>query len=229
MNAPIEQSTQVVAQPSLHGGLTEDTCELLLIRHGRSADVVPGTPAASDPPLHELGVEQAARLAERLAGKEIHAVVSSHLARARQTAEPLAAARGLTVREHVDLEEVRLGDWSNGEFRRRAASADEQFVAWAATGRWDGIPGGEGDDSLRTRVAAVIDGLADEHRGQTVAVVCHGGVIAAYVAHALGIHRSLWIAVENTSVTVVHHGPVGAFVVTANDCHHLYDPVFGPG
>ncbi len=75
----------------------------------------------------------------------------------------------------------------------------------------------------------MIDALAAAHLGQTVAVVCHGGVIAAYLARALGTHRTMWIAVENTSVTVVHVGPGGPFVVAANDCHHLYDPAFGPG
>jgi probable phosphoglycerate mutase len=227
MSAP-EQSTQVVPQPSLHGGRSDDTCEILLIRHGRSADVVPGSPESADPPLHDIGREQAQRLAERLEGKEIHAVASSHLARARQTAEPLATARGLDVEVFVDLEEVRLGDWSDGEFRRRAAANDPEFVAWSATGTWDGIPGGEGDTALRARVATVIDALAARHRGHTVAVVCHGGVIAAYLAHVLGIERSLWMAVENTSVSVVHLGPASTFVVTANDCHHLYDPAFGP-
>ncbi|MFT3854652.1 MAG: histidine phosphatase family protein [Ilumatobacteraceae bacterium] len=229
MSETAEQPTQVVPQPNLRGGLTDDTCEILLIRHGRSADVAPGSPESADPPLHEIGVEQATRLAERLAGKEIHAVASSHLARARQTAAPLAEALGLDVEVFVDLEEVRLGDWSNGELRRRAATDDPEFLAWAATGRWDGIPGGEGDDSLRTRVTTIVESLADRHRGRTVAVVCHGGVIAAYLAHVLGIERSLWMAVENTSVSVVHLGPAGPFVVTANDCHHLYDPVFGPG
>ncbi len=127
-----DQLTQAVPQPSFRGGLTPDTCELLLIRHGRSADVVPGSPESADPPLHEVGHRQAALLATRLDGKAIHVVVSSHLARARQTAEALAAPRGLDVEQIVDLEEVRLGAWSDGEFRRRAAAEDPEFVAWAA-------------------------------------------------------------------------------------------------
>ncbi len=220
-------STETVPQPSLRGPLGPDECEVLLIRHGRSADVVPGTPQANDPPLHEVGVRQAARLAERLAAKRIHAVYSSHLARAFQTAQPLAADRGLTVETFTDLEEIRLGSWSNGEFRRRAAAGDPEWQEWSRTGRWDGIPGGEGDDSLRHRVAAVIDGLAAHHAGQCIAVVAHGGTIGAYVAHLFGMHRSLWMAVENTSITKVHIGGSGPAVITANDCHHLYDPVLG--
>jgi len=219
-------STQAVPQPTLRGPEPHE-CEVLLIRHGRSADVVPGSAESADPPLHTQGVEQADRLALRLAGKTIQAVYSSQLARARQTAEPLARARRLTVEVFPDLEEVRLGDWGNGEFRRRAFVRDPEWVAWSRTGRWDGIPGGEGDESLRTRVAGVVDRLAEQHQGQTIAVVAHGGSINAYVAHLLGTHRSLLFTIENTSITAVRVSSDGPTLVTVNDCHHLYDPVLG--
>jgi broad specificity phosphatase PhoE len=219
-------STAAVPQPTL-GADTTNSCEVLLIRHGRSADVVPGSPESSDPPLHHVGVEQAARLDERLALKKLHAVYSSHLARARQTATPLAARRGLDIGIYSDLEEVRLGDWGHGEFRRRAMVADPEFIAWSRTGRWDGIPGAEGDDVFRSRVAAVVNDLAVRHRGESIAVVAHGGTIGCYLASVLGIHRSLWMTVENTSISVVRITEVAPTVVAVNDCHHLYDPVLG--
>ncbi len=221
-------STQTVPQPTLRSGLEPDGCEVLLIRHGRSADVVPGSPESADPPLHEIGHTQAAALDERLAAVPIAAVHSSHLARAIQTAGPLAARRGLTVETHIDLEEIRLGGWANGEFRRRAAIGDPEWIAWSLTRRWDGIPGGEGDEALRTRFAAVLDRLAARHSGQRIAVVAHAGAINAYVSHLLGVHQTMWFPVENTSVTVVQLHPLrGVTVVTVNDCHHLYDPVVG--
>jgi probable phosphoglycerate mutase len=220
------QSTEAVPQPTL-GAIGADQCELLLIRHGRSADVVPGSPESADPPLHADGEVQAARLAARLAGKTIHGVYSSHLKRAVQTAETLAGPRGLTISVHEELEEVRLGSWSRGEFRRRAAAGDPEWLAWRATGRWDGIPGGEGDLALRTRVATTIASIVDRHRGECAAVVVHAGVINAYLAALLGLERSLFLTVENTSVTIVRVGPDDHMLVTANDCTHLYDPVGG--
>jgi len=145
-----------------------------------------------------------------------------------QTATPLAESRGLSVGIDPELEEIRLGDWSNGEFRRRAAIRDPEWVAWSLTGRWDGIPGGEGDLSLRTRVVAAVDRIVAQHMGERVAVVAHGGAINAYLAHVLDIHRTMFMTVENTSITLVRmHRVIGPTVVTANDCHHLYDPVIG--
>jgi probable phosphoglycerate mutase len=203
-------------------------CEVLLIRHGRSADVVPGSPESADPPLHEEGLTQAVALDARLAPKRLAAVYSSHLRRALETAAPLARRRGLDVEVHPELEEVRLGEWSKGEFRRRAASGDPEWLAWSRTGRWDGIPGGEGDTAFRARVTDMISRLAANHPGAAIAVVAHGGTINAYLAELLGIEQSIWMAVENTSISVVHVTPHGPHVITVNDCHHLFDPVLGP-
>ena len=90
------------------------TTTVLLIRHGRSADVVPGSRESRDPGLHEAGKQQAAKLAQRLASKQIDAVYASHLTRAVETARPLADQRGLMVQIVEDLQEVLLGDWGEG-------------------------------------------------------------------------------------------------------------------
>ena len=210
-----------VPQPTLDGSIG-DGCRVLLIRHGRSADIIPGSAESSDPPLHEIGQKQAIAVASRLSGAQIDAVYSSHLLRALHTAEAIASHHKLEVGVFEDLEEVRLGDWGNGEFRRRAATADPEYVEWAKTGTWDGIPNVEGDQNFRSRVSSRINLLAAQHDGGCIAVVCHGGVINAYVAELLGTKRSLWMMVENTSITTVKLSATPS-VLTLNDCNHLYD------
>lgn len=219
-----------VPQPQLiYGGPIPGTTEVLLIRHGRSADVVPGTAESSDPGLHEVGRAQAQALAKRLASKRIDAVYASHLARAVQTAQPLADARGLAVNVVEDLQEVLLGDWGEGEFRRRAAIGDPEFLAAMATGRWDAIPGAERDEDLRARVTTTVLGLRTAHVDQTIAVVSHGGAINACLAGLLEIDRSHIASIENTSITTVHlREGAPARLITMNDCNHIYDPVVGP-
>ncbi|MGE0877550.1 MAG: histidine phosphatase family protein [Acidimicrobiia bacterium] len=214
------------AVPQPTPGLSDEPAtELLLIRHGRSADFVPGTALTAGLPLHPIGVEQAAKLAQRLAHKHIDAIYSSTLPRAIQTAEPLAAARSLDIEQVSEIREIELGEWDNGEFRRRAAAKDPEWLAWSRTGRWDGIPGAETDEGFRRRVTVAIDEIAAAHRQQTVAVVCHSGVIGAYVASIFGVHRTVFFICENTSVTVVRVTDHGRVLVTLGDCNHLYDPV----
>jgi 2,3-bisphosphoglycerate-dependent phosphoglycerate mutase len=217
-------SSQAVPQP---GALVdeEQVCELLLIRHGRSADVVPGSDESLDPPLHDVGHRQAEALARRLAPKPIAAIYASDLARAVQTAGYLSASRDLEVQQRQDLREVWLGEWERGEFRLRAQARDPEWLAFAHAGRWDLVPGSEGDDALRARVARAIGEVAAHHRGESVAVVVHGGVINAYLAATFGTTSSWFALTENTSVTVVLAGAERRILVTVNDCNHLYDPV----
>lgn len=200
--------------------------EVLLIRHGESAPVVPGTPEAADPPLSEVGQKQVAALAARLAGKRLDAVWSSDLARARDTARALAEPRGLPVVERTDLREVHLGEWEGGEFRRRAALGDDpEFLAFVASGRWESVPGAEPDDAVRDRVAAAVDAAAAAHPGGSVAIVCHGGVVNAWLARFFGSHRSIVASIDNTSITQLRTDGRRWLVLRVNDTHHLGDPV----
>jgi 2,3-bisphosphoglycerate-dependent phosphoglycerate mutase len=155
-------------------------------------------------------------------------VYASDLRRAVATAACLARSRGLVTEQRPTLREVWLGDWEAGEFRRRAMVRDPEWLAFAASGRWDLVPGSEGDDALRTRVRTAIEDIVAGHPGQTVAIVAHGGVIQAYLAEILANPRSIFADIENTSVTVVRAAGDLRTVAVVNDCSHLYDPVIGP-
>jgi probable phosphoglycerate mutase len=219
-------TTAAVPQTGRFGELAARGTEVLLVRHGESAAVVPGSPESADPPLADVGRKQAAALAARLAGKHLDAVWSSDLARARDTARALAEPRGLEVVERVELREVHLGDWERGEFRRRAALGDDpEFLAFVAAGRWEAIPGAEPDDAARERIAGVVDEAAATHPGGSVALVCHGGLINAWLARFFGSHRSFVASIDNTSVTRLTTDGERWLVLGVNDTHHLGDPL----
>jgi probable phosphoglycerate mutase len=207
-------SSQAVPQPTALSP-AEFSTQLLLVRHGRSKDVVPGSDESLDPPLSEAGVAQAAALALRLEPMRIDAVYSS-------------AGRGLAVHQRKELREIWLGDWERGEFRRRAYVRDPEWMRFAENGRWDFVPNSEGDDAFRNRVHDAIARILADHDGQTVLVVCHGGVINGYLAALYDCVPSWFVAVENTSITLVRAGGGRQLVITVNDCHHLYDPVVSP-
>ncbi|HEX8803647.1 MAG TPA: histidine phosphatase family protein [Acidimicrobiales bacterium] len=201
--------------------------EIILVRHARSADVVPGTPEAFDPPLHPEGVAQAEALARRLRPKRIDAVYVSTLVRTAETAAPLAEPRGLEPVVLEGLREVFLGEGEGGVFRRWASEGGPVWDRFLASGRWDALPGAERDEDLRQRVVAAVDGIAATHEGGSVLVVSHGGAINAYLADVLGVERTQFTVIENSSVTLVRYGQGRRLLVTVNDVHHLYDPVLG--
>jgi len=88
---------------------------LFLIRHARSTWNAEGRmQGQADPPLDDVGREQARALAERLRGEPFRAIYSSPQARARQTAEIAFARHNPPVPITFDdrLKERDLGEWT---------------------------------------------------------------------------------------------------------------------
>lgn len=195
--------------------------ELLLIRHGEKEPVSAKNP---DPPLTAEGERQAQLLASRLAELEIDAVYASTMLRAQQTAAPIAEAHGLAVQVRRGLHEIELGEWAEGGFSAHAEARDDLWKEFARLGRWDVIPGCEGDEAFRARIHAALNEIAAAHRHERVAVVCHGGVINAALADVLALDRSFWFPVEHTSLSILTGARRQWFVRLVNDCNHLYDP-----
>jgi probable phosphoglycerate mutase len=220
----VSEAPTTFPQPSRHGDARLGT-EILLIRHGESEAVVPGTDASFDPPLSDDGVTQARALQARLEGRPLDAVYTSTMTRAIQTGRPLAEERGLEVVARDDLREVFLGDWEGGEFRRRAALGDPEFLAFVASGRWDSIPGAERDEDLQERMRAALAQIAAAHPGGSVAVVSHGGAINAWLAQHSGSARGMVVVIDNTSVTTLRTDGELWSVLGVNDHHHLGDPL----
>ncbi len=82
---------------------------ILLIRHGETLGNRNRIIQVPETPLSDRGLEQAARLGRRLASAPIREIWTSHLARARMTAEAVEQATGAPLTEVPDLEERNLG------------------------------------------------------------------------------------------------------------------------
>jgi 2,3-bisphosphoglycerate-dependent phosphoglycerate mutase len=200
---------------------------VLLIRHARQDLVAPGF--GNDPPLLPEGLHQAHILAQRLKALKLAAVYASTLRRAIDTAAPLAAASAVPVCQLAGLDEVDIGSWADGEFRRRAATDDPAMLEFKRSGRWDSLPVGEGDSSLRNRTTGAVLEIAAAHRGATVAMVSHSGAINAVLAQAVGATRTVLAALDHTSVTTLQCAEDGVTVLAVNDVRHLSDPLLRLG
>ena len=160
---------------------------LVLARHGRTAANVAHVLDSRPPgaPLDELGLEQAQRLAVRLAERPLHAVHASRATRAQQTADPVAAAQGLTVEVVDGVHEVFMGDLEGRSDEAALETFDEVYAAW-----WSGdldarLPGGESARDVRDRFLPAIDTIVDGADGD-VLLVSHGAAIRLAAAALLG-------------------------------------------
>jgi len=160
-----------------------------LARHGQSDWNAAGRwQGHADRPLTELGRRQAGELARTLADVPLDAVYASDLRRALETAETVAAPRGLPVSALAELREVDVGSWSGLTRAEAKERFPEGFRRW--TDGSQGWEDGERYDRMAERVVAAVRRIATEHEGGSVLVVAHGGPIRALHAAALGLEVS---------------------------------------
>jgi 2,3-bisphosphoglycerate-dependent phosphoglycerate mutase len=147
---------------------------IVVARHGETEYETPEMNAAGGS-LTMLGRKQARDLGDRLRSERVAAVVCSDLSRAVQTAEIAAGVLGLPVRVRERLQEFPAGDYLGRPYDH--TFFDGMVQRWLKGDLDAGVPGGETGRETSGRVLEVLDGLADEYRGETVLVVTHGGVI----------------------------------------------------
>jgi 2,3-bisphosphoglycerate-dependent phosphoglycerate mutase len=183
---------------------------IYLVRHGQSQwNLARRTQGQiAHPRLTGFGRAQAAAAAAAvladLAGRPLRAVVSSDLARARETAAVLAEAAGLPVRIDERLRERSLG-------RYEGQSYEESFAAVSGADLSDPdlrIGGGESLRQVAGRMAAALTDLAgDENR--VTAAVSHGDAIRAWLGVFAGQPSGAgsWISVPHGAVAVLSRPP----------------------
>jgi broad specificity phosphatase PhoE len=175
---------------------------LYLVRHGRAAA---GWDVALDPSLDELGREQAvaavSKLAVRLQDEKTSFfdvdVVTSPLARCRETAAEFERATGAVARVEPRIAEIP----SPGG----VAMGDR--VAWlrrAMQGTWSELIERDGDDYAQFRDALL--GWARGCRRDTVAF-SHFVAINALIGAATHDDRLVIRALDNASVTTIEVAP----------------------
>jgi len=200
--------------------------DLLLIRHGQSQEFREDAPFSlvgghGDPPLSDLGRQQAERVAARLAGAGIEAIYVTTLRRTGQTAAPLAARLGLTPEPEAGLREVFLGAWEGGLYRKMVAENHPVAQRMFAEERWNVIPGAEPLAAFQGRIRASIGRILAARAGQRVAAFTHGGVIGQVLALATGARPFAFNTADNASVSRLIVTPDPWWVRSFNDTAHL--------
>lgn len=158
-----------------------------------------------DIPLSDIGLTQAEQLAAHLAAlKEprFHAVLSSDLIRAAETARIATAHLGLPVLTRETLRERNYGIYQGLDWAALNEDLASQGVNLRAPDQF--IENGESFQGFADRIVAAFETLAREHAGQNLLVFAHGGVIDVIWrrigGHALTVKRPGTIL--NTSINV---------------------------
>lgn len=130
----------------------------------------------TDIPLNETGIEQAKGLAEKAASLGIDIIISSPLKRARQTADIVSDALGLSV-----LTDERLTEFDFGAFEGASrADAEYQRLKRQFCSKYEN---GESVLAVAARVYPFLDEIRVKYRDKTVLLVCHNAMMRVINAY----------------------------------------------
>jgi probable phosphomutase (TIGR03848 family) len=153
--------------------------------------------------LNEKGKLQAQRLAGRFSGITLHAIYSSPLERAVETAETLARQMNVEVHENPEFNEIHFGDWTGQSFD--VLVNDERWRRFNSEREATRIPGGESFSEVQNRAITALYLLHSQHNNANVAIVSHADVIKAAIGYftATPIDLLQRIEISPCSVSII--------------------------
>ena len=201
---------------------------VLLVRHGQSkgnAERRFGGHTAT--PLSARGRNQAEVTARTLKSASLTAIYSSDLARAMETAKPLANMTGLRVHGTSAFRERDVGVMEGLTFEDAAQQHPEQYAALLRRDFEYVLTGGESYRQLLDRARQKLDDIIEENRGGKIAVFSHTGTICILALHLMGALdapelKPVWISSANCGITRFELRDDGFVrVLGINDTSHL--------
>ena len=162
-------------------------------------------------------------MARCLAPEEIHAIYSSDLRRAFDTATAIAEPHPVDAIPKPRLREVNWGVWQGMTHAQIETQDAEGLATWAKDRVNLQAPNGESLAQVADRVQGVLDEIRARHPNETVVLVAHGGVVRLVACLLLDHPLShYWqFEVDNTAVGEIEIQERGIVLTRWNDTHHL--------
>jgi probable phosphoglycerate mutase len=200
------------------------TTYLCIVRHGETAwNAEHRVQGQLDIPLNEIGLRQAQTVAGRLKEERFDAIYSSDLVRARQTADPISNFLSIKILLEKDLRERHYGIFERLTYAEVKVRYPEDYARFEARDPEYAFRTGESLRDFSARSIKIITAIADRHKGQSVLVVTHGGVLDKLYRFITGLPLSAQrdFGIPNAGLNRVELTSAGWQIRTWADVAHL--------
>lgn len=180
--------------------------KILFTRHGQTTRNVDGIIQGNDHgDLHEKGIEQIKKLAERLETEKIDLIFSSDSPRCKVTAEEVAKKRVIPIEYTTLLREKENGDWVGKNHKEVNWDELEGDFETKKT------PHGENLIEVRERARLFMENLLNQYKDTrlTILVVSHGAFLKVLLGDLIktslkdSIHK---LFIDHCSLTLIEFG-----------------------
>jgi alpha-ribazole phosphatase len=168
--------------------LSDPHTRVWLIRHGEPSPESRGRCYGRlDVGLSTEGRRQLQAVSEKLRGEAISAIYSSPRKRTVESAEILAQGHSSSITIEERLCEIDFGDFEGRPYDEIAQTHPEIYTQWMEHPTETQFPNGESFRQMQQRVLQAANEIYRRHRGNTIAIVSHGGVNRILLAEAVAI------------------------------------------
>ena len=140
----------------------------------------------TDVPLNQEGRNMAEALASGLRHETIHAIYTSDLRRALETAHPLARQKGLVIHQDMRLREGRSVFQERSEHYPMLTFPVEV----------------ETEPVVLERMIEIMEAIGEAHAGETVLVVSHGAAVEILISHLLSLNPESSLTYANIRMAI---------------------------
>ncbi len=158
--------------------------KIIFVRHGQSENNVRNINSCDEKkwPLTNKGIQQAEDLAKKINAKDIDAIFSSPVLRAKQTALILAKKINKKVITDELISEYDFGDWceipkdeliKTADYKKHALAKKDLSVKFNYK-----FKNGESRADVEKRVLKFLKKINEQYSGKNILIVSHGGINA---------------------------------------------------
>ena len=179
---------------------------LFLFRHGETqSNIEQRYQGKSNSHLTELGIKESNLLSDALKNIPFKAIYSSTLDRSNETAKIIAGPHNLDVTKVDGLKERDYGDWENLTFTDIKEKYSDIYEEWLKDPGLAKIPKAESLKDLQARGVKAIESIVKKHKGETIAVIGHGGINRVILFHYMNLDLdNFWrIKQDNCSINII--------------------------
>jgi len=197
---------------------------IYLVRHGQTAwnkeEIFRGR---TDVPLNEVGLREAVLAGEYLREVEIHAIYSSPLARAWETAKRIAEFHNLKVLPLDGIIDISFGRWEGHSLQEIRKNDGELYRQWRKEPHLVRLPGGESLEEVRVRTMAALEEVIESNPDKTLVLVSHRVINKVIICGILGLDNShFWqITQDPTAINLIQYKNGKYILSLMNETCHL--------
>lgn len=159
----------------------------------------------TDIELNENGISNAKKVADNLAEINIDQIYSSDLKRAVKTASFTAADKKLFVNKDQRIREISFGVWEGLKYKEIKDKYSQKLSQWQKNPEEIAPAKGENMLDFKLRVDNFFKEILNNHQGEKILVVTHGGVIKLFLTIIFSMElKKFWqFQIDNNSLTKI--------------------------